>query len=458
MRITAICRRMPSLAVALAAALFLPACTVEAGDEAAHAIAEKFAADSTPPQPAAKEARPASQPQPSETAGPRVTEDKTKETAAKRLAAEKADAERRAKAQRQADEAEMLARARAEAEERRLAKLKKLEEIEQAEAEAERLRAVKAAETERRRAEAEEQRRAAEAKRLAETAAREEARREVVRRFAEEQQRAAEAEEQRRAAEARRIAALRQLEEEGRRRAEQVRAIGELAAVEQAHVTDPSHQEIEREREAQLLSDKLRHIRESRAERDRAYPSPQGLGGPWPADPVENDGAISSTRVTVLLVMQAGSRGIRRFEKSGDPILCTASRCYVSRGGAAPAEAISRGKAFGPGVALGSRAGRCSRSLTCVFRNVDLERALAEVQPIDLRILRHDRREPRTVMADPTCRVNAGRLTCRRPVIAADYMLWVVPERTAERAGAIALETAVRAGLPGEGMALTVGN
>jgi colicin import membrane protein len=79
-----------------------------------------------------------------------------------------------------------------------------------------------------------------------------------------------------------------------------------------------------------------------------------------------------------------------------------------------------------------------------VFRNVDLGGRSAEVQPIDLRVLRHDRRELRAVEADRTCRVMSGQLTCRRPVIADSYTLWIVPESIAERAGAMALETAVR--------------
>jgi colicin import membrane protein len=265
------------------------------------------------------------------------------------------------------------------------------------------------------------------------------------------------AEEQARAAaEARRIAAERQLEEEERRRAEKLRALAAFTA-EEASKAKLSQQEIERDREAQQLGDKLKLIRESTTNRPHPYPMPYGLGAPVVGDPaLDTHGASFRTRVTVLLVMQPGNRGIRRFEKTADPILCVGSWCYVSRGAAAPAERMSRGKAFGPGVALGSRAGACRHSLTCVFRNVDLERTMAEVQPIDLRILRHDRREPRAVMADPTCRLDAGRLSCLRPVIADNYMLWVVPENVAERAGSLALETAVRTGLPGSsGFALT---
>lgn len=548
--------RVPSLVAALIAALALPACTVEAGDDAAHAIADKFAEESAPEQHEEQELATSPQPVATEmlTTGSTKREDEQAETMrlaeakaeaersaeakrlaaekaeaqriaeakrlaaekakaeriaeAKRVAAEKSEAERRAKAEREADEADMLARARAEAEERRQEKLKRLLEIERAAAEEERQRTAKAAEEERRRiaeeeqrkaAEArriaedrqrieEEQRRAAEAKRLAEIAAQEATRKAAEeRRMAEERRRLAE-EEQRRVAvarrleeqrqlaeqerrrlaeietmnraraeaEARRIAAERQLEEEGRRRAEQTRALTVYANSEEPRRR--SYQEIERARESQRLAEKLKLIRDSRAERDSEIPSPYGLGAPMPTDPFDAAHAVIRTRVTVLLVMQPGSRGIRRFEKSADPILCMSSRCYVSRGAAAPAEAISRGKAFGPTVALVSRAGRCRHSLTCVFRNVDLERTMAEVQPIDLRILRHDRRERRTVMPDPTCQLEDGHLSCRRPVIAPDYTMWVVPENVAEKVGSLALEMAVRAGLPSHRGLASTGN
>jgi len=152
----------------------------------------------------------------------------------------------------------------------------------------------------------------------------------------------------------------------------------------------------------------------------------------------------------VLLVMNPGQRGIRRFNETADPILCVGTRCYISEGPDEPARALTRRRAFGPVIALGTRAGRCRNSLTCVFRAVDLERATVVVQPIDLRILRHDRRESRAAAADPTCRVEGQRLTCSRPIVASNYKLWMVPESVAERAGAFALELAVRAGLPDE--------
>lgn len=152
---------------------------------------------------------------------------------------------------------------------------------------------------------------------------------------------------------------------------------------------------------------------------------------------------MDSRDVTVLLVMDAGSRGIRRWNKNADPMLCVGGSCYVSRGADVPAEQMSRGKAFGPGVALGKRAGACSNHLGCVFRNVDLGSAREWLQPVDLRILRHDRRESKLVTADPTCAITAGRLSCDRAIDGGTWRAWIVPEHIARRAGAAALEAAL---------------
>ncbi len=440
-------RRLSSIAVALAAAVLLSACTVEAGDEAAHAIAAKFAesdlsgAESTPapapdsPEPITVEVINSAQPV-------------------------KADE------QLKAEEAEMLARARAEAEERRRAEQEQAQAAEQAKIEQERLRSRKAAEEKRQR-EIEEQRQAAEARRLAEIAAQEEARRiaEEQRRMAEEEERraaefqrsleeeqkriAAEAkrraeiaaqEEARRAAEARRLIAVKQLEQEERLRVEQIQAIAALAAAAE----DARKPRVEPQRRSEHL------IREQQVPSRKSFSSPHALGGPAPqAIPDPLQGLPRSSRVTILLVMEPGSRGIRRFNKTADPILCVDTHCYISNGPGQPARAMTRPRALGPAVTLGTRAGYCRRSLACVFRGVDFKHTMAVVQPIDLRILRHDRREPRAVTVDPTCRIEGHRLTCGRPILAQGYKLWVLPEIIAERAGALALEMAVRAGLPG---------
>ena len=436
----------------------------------------------------------------------RICEERKRDEAT-RLAAEKAEAERRLKAQREAEEAEMRARARAEAEERRMEEERRLRALVQARAEAERRRAAEKAEKERARlAEEERERQAAEAKRLAEIAVREQERKaadarkleeenrrraeeerleaieakhlselaeqEIVRksrstrtaefwrRFEEEErgkvleaeQRAAEAQRRagQRAAEARRAAALRQLEEEGRRRAEQARAIAKLSAAEEARNADLD--------DSRLNYRPVRSARESWADqRENAYATQPALGGSHAEDVIEPR-SPGITRVTVLLVMEPGRRGIRRFNKTADPILCVGAGCYISNGAGSPAQVMRRAKAFGPVVAIGTRAGTCSSSLTCVFRSVDLERPRSEIQPIDLRILRHDRRQPSTVMADPTCRTDGNRLTCSRTVVADDYRMWIVPETVAERAGAVALEYAVRAGLVKDGNMAQAGN
>ena len=439
-------RRLSSIAVALAAAVLLSACTVEAGDEAAHAIAAKFAESDL----SGAEAAPTPAPD-----SPEITVEVI--NSAQPVKADE---------QLKAEEAEMLARARAEAEERRRAEQEQSRAAEQVKIEQERLRARKAAEEKRQR-EIEEQRQAAEARRIAEIAAQEEARRiaEEQRRMAEEEERraaefqrrleeeqkrnAAEAkrraeiaaqEEARRAAEARRFTALKQLEQEERLRVEQIQAIAALAAAAE----DARKPQVEPQRRSEHL------IRKQQVPSRKSFSSPHALGGPTPqAIPDPLRGLPRSSRVTILLVMEPGSRGIRRFNKTADPILCVDTHCYISNGPGQPARAMTRPRALGPAVTLGTRAGYCRRSLACVFRGVDFKHTMAVVQPIDLRILRHDRREPRAVTVDPTCRIEGHRLTCGRPILAQGYKLWVVPEIIAERAGALALEMAVRAGLPG---------
>jgi colicin import membrane protein len=163
-----------------------------------------------------------------------------------------------------------------------------------------------------------------------------------------------------------------------------------------------------------------------------ARPSPT-----WPAE----------TTVTVLLVMQPGTRGIRRHNRTADPVLCTEQGCYISRGSEGPAELRSGRRALGFLNTFGGRAGACRDQLACIFRGVRLEGAGAHLQPVDLRIVRHDRREPQQVTADSACRIERGQLACSRAIEAADYIMWIVPERLAEEAGAERLEAALTTGL-----------
>lgn len=154
-------------------------------------------------------------------------------------------------------------------------------------------------------------------------------------------------------------------------------------------------------------------------------------------------------RVTVLMIMTPGNKGIRRFDKSADPILCARDGCYISSGAEIPARFISLSRSLGPANTFGARAGACNQKTGCVFRGVDVSGGDAVLQPVDLKVISHDRRNMMSAYTDMSCRVDGERLTCGRPMVAADYTLWVVPERVAEQAGAAMLQRALDDGLPG---------
>jgi len=237
--------------------------------------------------------------------------------------------------------------------------------------------------------------------------------------------------------------------------------------------------EARRQAESDALAEKLRRAREALAVA-RASPAGEDADAPGPApadDPAPPDNlpadisAVFGMRqvgrvptpvtderpapqrpdpahVTVLLVIDHGTRGIRRFDNTGDPILCIADTCFIGAGTDTPARRMPRARAFGPGNTLGKRAGACSHSLTCVLRDVDLGADAAMIQPIDLRLVRHDRREPARAWPDDTCSVQSGRLTCRQAVAGSDWRAWIVPEWVAREAGQQALEAALFDRLP----------
>lgn len=225
-------------------------------------------------------------------------------------------------------------------------------------------------------------------------------------------------------------------------------------------VDEAKRLETARQEELQRLSDKIRKASQTRT----AQPS-LPVVTPWTTEVTEAPKAdifkhersalgvygaandIASSRVTVLMVMQPGDRGIRRFDKHADPVLCTNDGCYISQGPDTPARFLTTHKALGFGNTFGQRAGACREQLSCVFRSVDLGMQPSFVQPVDMRMVHHDRREIKQVTADETCRVDAGRLNCGRPVRAANYTLWIVPEKVAQRAGVGALSQALADGL-----------
>ncbi len=269
---------------------------------------------------------------------------------------------------------------------------------------------------------------------------------------------------------------------EERKRAEDAEraAEGERKAAE----AELAQMEAEREAEAERIDAVLRKARAAREARDRSPPSPtegtipgaavRGMTGDLqevrgqvessssdrppalslpergsPAD--ERDSSArqrSETRVTVLMTMEPGNRGIRRHNKTADPLLCGEHGCYVGAGADAPAAFLPRRRAFGPGQTLGERAGACRDSLGCVFRSVDLVGYPAVLQPIDMRFLRHDRRQPLVLTETSDCRIDQGRLACTA-FHGPDYTMWVVPERIADMAGATELARVIESGLVG---------
>ena len=418
--------------------LALPA--VAAGDSPGHALAEKFAAE------------------PEREAARRKAEN---------------DAKRRAD-----EEAEMLTRARAEAEQRKAAADKARADAEardRADADAQRLAAEREeqerAEKARRLAEeqriarekfiaertAEAERRMAEEKRaeerrLAEQKAAEEKRLADERRAAEEKRMADErraAEErrlaERKAAEEKRLADERRAADEKRmaeeRRAAEERRLAEQKAAEEKRLADEARLrtlEAEREAEHRRLTDRLKSM-----ERER-----MALGAPSAATAHVGPQVRAASRVTVLLVMTSGTNGIRRFgKKTADPVLCAGPTCWISGGSGVTAKSVSRGLALGPGNTLGRRAAACNQHLACAFRDVEVAAMTSPVQPIDLRIMRHDRREPLKLEADSTCRVASGTLACGKTFATRTWRAWVVPEHVAREAGEAGLDAALASGL-----------
>ena len=180
-----------------------------------------------------------------------------------------------------------------------------------------------------------------------------------------------------------------------------------------------------------------------------------GAGAPAPATrepepPAADEGMearrLQDTEVTVLLWLAPGTYGIRRGHPTADPILCVADGCYVSRGADRPARFLPGRRALGFLNTWGDRAGACRAALGCVFRAVDLGRLPGYLQPVDLHILKHDRRRGQRIGADSSCRLASGRLLCRHGLATEDYALWVVPEPLAAAAGPVVLQRALAEG------------
>ena len=389
------------------ASVILSAAPAAAGDNAAHNLADKFS---------------------------RAAQDAERTKAAEKAKAEHARAaeralqdRRKAEARRKAYEEDMLARARADAAARRAKEKRLAEQRAHAEAQrkAEAARLAKEAAEKRRAAKAARVAKEAEAKRLAEEARKLEAAR--LAKEAEEARKAAEnraALEALRAEQARRIVRkFRRAREQRMRKAQERKSLGGPRPPV-ADLPDPWWLQ-------------KRDLRPPLAELDETWPD-------------EDDDFITTkypARVTVLLVMNPRRHGWRRYKKAVNPVLCVGKRCYVSAGVADTADALPRRRALGPRNSLSRRAGPCNNQLVCVFRGVTLDRNPSYIQPIDMGLLRHRRRDIRKAEPDRTCAVTHGALQCASVIIAHRYRAWIVPEAVAEEAGPEALKEALYKGL-----------
>ena len=411
-----------SLAVVLVAASSQPALSEPS---AADAIAEKFSAAS-PSEPPLKQ-----------------SSDKAVAARQKAMAAKKRADTARAIALRREEEAarlhtqyeaDILARAKAELAERVAEQKRAEEDAARADAEAERL------------AEAEARRRVVENRR------REEAARAAALSVDQQAKEAVET------AENDRRAAL-----EAQREAETLRLAGRLKAARRAKAAELEQRELEianlRETDAQVSPHQEAAVIETRSGEAidaangavRPPDGPHRVATPAPAvspppSPAPATLVSASRRASVMLVLEPGDYGLRRFNPNqADPVLCLGDTCYISQGSSAPARALPRSQALGPGNTLGGRAGACKLQLACVFRDVDLGASgTAEIMPVDLHVLRHDRREIATITADRTCTFTGGRLACAAPLKSATYRALVVPESIAALASGAGLTAALK--------------
>lgn len=171
------------------------------------------------------------------------------------------------------------------------------------------------------------------------------------------------------------------------------------------------------------------------------------LGGPRNVVREVSKAASLGGRATVLLLIEPGNKGIRRFKKTADPVICNRFDCYRSQGPGRSAVKLSRGDTLGPFNTLGLRAGACPSKLACAFRDVEIQDTGTTLQPVDLKLMKHDRREQLAVAPDKSCEIVVGRLYCSNPVVSKTWRAWIIPEDVAEQAGSEALEAALEEGL-----------
>lgn len=152
-------------------------------------------------------------------------------------------------------------------------------------------------------------------------------------------------------------------------------------------------------------------------------------------------------QASVLLAIETGGASSRSDTTALDPIICVGDICFLSAGLTADAVKLSKSDVLKLKSSDDASPDACRGKVGCVFRNVGLTKnALIEV----IEIGGASAVPARTYAAEPdaTCKTSDGALACENPIATADFRLWIVPEATAQSAGADAIEDAVADSLP----------
>lgn len=154
------------------------------------------------------------------------------------------------------------------------------------------------------------------------------------------------------------------------------------------------------------------------------------------------------TPATLLLALETSSgSGKVRANQSFDPILCLNDTCYVSAGLKTDAVKLAKIDALKLKTSDEASQDSCKGMIACVYRNVQVPPE-AKLQVLELGSATHDAAHASDVKPDKTCKVTDGNLTCDEPIATPDFKVWVVLEETARAAGVEGLEEAVAEGLP----------
>jgi colicin import membrane protein len=159
--------------------------------------------------------------------------------------------------------------------------------------------------------------------------------------------------------------------------------------------------------------------------------------------------AAGPPRATVLVVLTHHAEASGSPRKTPDPIICLGEECYISAGPDTDARAVTRAEALSTKNTITNGAGACSGKTRCAFRGVAVKPG-AELQIVDLGLVRHDKRDVVEAKLDTTCGLDETDLVCDNPLTAPDFRIWLMPEAIARDAGATRIEAALADDLPEE--------